>query len=245
MQPRPDGPGSARNPRPRPAEPRPIWSPSSSKARYAFGDLGQVGHPLIGRPGRRGGQPFAADSPDQFHAPPGGFQPLAPAVRIIDDPVEEADRTLDADARIAEPLTQVFERTARRGVPLQLVDPGFHGLVAGLGRDRDFLDDRQLLPANRARVEAEQKPIRPAISSSGSAVAADASDQRAAWPRAAAKSSPARRGPDSAGQRSLYSSGQQIASLELDRHGDPRREMGLIGRSSVRHVALEARLASR
>ncbi len=123
----------------------------------------QVVHRLLGRPDRRSGQPLAADSPDQFHAAPGRFQALVTTVRIVDDPIEESDRTFDADARIAESLAQIFERTTGRGVLLQLVDPGLHRLIAGLGGDRDFFNDRQLLPPNRARVQAQQEPIRPRL----------------------------------------------------------------------------------
>ena len=110
----PRRPRVARSPRPRPGEPLPSDRPApaarDSDRRPGAGRSAGRSPPPAGRPAACRRSSGAA--PCSF----GRFKPLAPTSVIIDDPIEEADRALDTDPGVAEPLAQVLQRAPGLGV---------------------------------------------------------------------------------------------------------------------------------
>lgn len=86
-----------------------------------------------------------------------GLEAPAALLFIVDNPIEKPNRALDRDLSVAQPLPQVFKRSAFRLVPLELIDPRLECVVTGLLRDGDLLDNRQLLAADGARIESQPK----------------------------------------------------------------------------------------
>ena len=74
---------------------------------------------------------------------------------VVVDPIGKADRAGHDQAQIGDPFLQVGRLPAARHVAMDLLDPRLDGVVAGLGGDLDLLGQRELLAANRGRVQAE------------------------------------------------------------------------------------------
>ena len=156
-RPHPADSRSLSRPRLRPAERRRSGRParaSSDSARRS-----QAGRPsAVGGPDRRAQPDACRRSCGPGPSLAGLTQTLAPSLWIVDDPIEKPDRALHADAprrETASPRSSSEPPDCR--IPLQLVDPRLHRLVAGLFAQFDLLDDRELLSPNRAGVQAEQE----------------------------------------------------------------------------------------
>ena len=110
----------------------------------------------VRRPGRRRRHPQAADLRDQIHIAPGVFQALCPAGVVVDDPLGKRDRAYDRQPEIANSLAEILERAAAMDMVFQFADPGLDRLIAGLSDQIDQFGDRQILPAQRARVQPKR-----------------------------------------------------------------------------------------
>ena len=66
----------------------------------AFGGALGVEVGLVGRPDRRGGEPFTADLADHLQIAAGLFKPLFPFRVVIDDPLKKTDGALDREAKV-------------------------------------------------------------------------------------------------------------------------------------------------
>ena len=131
-----------------------MLTPSSSNGGVALGGFEQIEIGLLRRPGGRSGDVRAAEAADQFHVGLGVFEPFRALGIVVNDPFGEADRTVDLQAVIADPLGQVFAAAAVHFVAAQIAHPGLDGVITGLGGQVDLIGHAQLLPAHGAHVEA-------------------------------------------------------------------------------------------
>jgi len=85
------------------------------------------------------------------------LQPLhrrrALRVIVVEERVE-GDGVFHREPGIGDPFTEIFQRAAASGVGVELHDPRFDGVEAGLRRGCDNLDDAEVVAANGAGVEA-------------------------------------------------------------------------------------------
>ena len=125
----------------------------------APGDLAEIAVRLAGHAHRRHGDPQPADRRDQLHVAAKLLEAgLLLGGRVV-NPSGEADRAFDREPAIGDPLLHVRKRAAGGGVLADLADPRLDALVSRPGGHVDLVGQRQVLPADRARVETVAKRL--------------------------------------------------------------------------------------
>jgi hypothetical protein len=71
----------------------------------------------------------------------------------------EADGALDDQAEVGDPLAEILQGSAFRGVTMHLIDPGLDRAVARPGRELDLLSEAHLESPERGGIQAEHETV--------------------------------------------------------------------------------------
>ena len=100
---------------------------------------------------------LAADLGGHVHHALGVFKSGGTLRVVVDDPRRKADHAFDRQAQVGDALAQVRQRAAIFDIGIEFGDPRFDATESGPSGDLQLLDQRELLSANRAGVEAIAK----------------------------------------------------------------------------------------
>ena len=103
---------------------------------------------------RRSGYALGPELCEQIHVELGLLKSLRALGIVIDNPSRKPDGALDRQSVVVDALTQILQRTTVVLVFVEFAEPRLDSGITGLGCDINLLGDRQILSADRARVQA-------------------------------------------------------------------------------------------
>ncbi len=106
---------------------------------------------------RRRGDVRAADRLEHVHVAFRDFESVRSFGVVVNDPIGKADGAFDSQTMIGDSFSEVLQVAAVFDVSVQFANPRFDAVVTRFGGEFDFLDDAELLPADRACVQAVAK----------------------------------------------------------------------------------------